>query len=820
MTAEHNPNNSEAMRALQSRVSQLEAQLYAERKEKEKYKRQLEETQDVLKHAQTLLGDAVIKESLSRQKLQSRSEPPQKRQKLNPTIGSAQGPQPEIITIDLTLDEVKDEPMQDVKAETNENQVQPAQIPIAQEVPVTGQIEGDTKHNINEDQAPTLQITSSSETGARTASPVIINNLEMAGIQTRREQPPHSVQTDTLAEVPAETVSSVNEPSIQVTSSTDSIRALPSVIIYTNADTPTTKVGSEQPHISTHEAAPTSEVPQTENQTESLASDHQNVSVSENMTLGVKTEIIEKQAEIVEDYTPATNGVTLSEICEAEGEPAINIVEKSTLPASTASNSVGISLTSNFENLKVSCGSDERHGNSETRFSSALALNIRSRLNQNQDFELISLESRIAERERLPSDSVPDILPTHISASLSVQAQTPLASSSGTQSSIHKRTKFTERASLPRARLYNPHIRTTRVHIPNSKKSMKMDDGPSLSISVVENYLKSSPDLDIIPPPLDLEVSRVFLRVNYGGSDMQFLQHFHADKNPSGNVIRQVVFPQLGLNPYMPSSPGKSGLIFASRHEIVENPPWTVFRRNKEKAVWRYLGEYESVIVGVITPEQFRSQLDSVQHQWASHILGCKKHDVYVAMRARIALRKAGRIPVTCLSTAEENAEEGKELVKTEMARYRSGRGLPLVREEVVEAFRKGDEAIDIIKMQCVKYDHVFANDMRDKSLNEAGASTASKRTTAASGAPPRNVRKTTRLATKRTNNARLPVSLSTPPTTDPPVNDDLDEVEIIDVVSTPNVGVGGGFRKEDWWHDDYESLDDDQYGSGDDYVP
>ena len=52
-----------------SASSPVEAQLHAERKEKEECKSQLEKTQEVLKHAQTLLGDAVIKESLSRQKV-------------------------------------------------------------------------------------------------------------------------------------------------------------------------------------------------------------------------------------------------------------------------------------------------------------------------------------------------------------------------------------------------------------------------------------------------------------------------------------------------------------------------------------------------------------------------------------------------------------------------------------------------------------------------------------------------------------------------------------------------------------------------------
>ena len=58
----------------------------------------------------------------------------------------------------------------------------------------------------------------------------------------------------------------------------------------------------------------------------------------------------------------------------------------------------------------------------------------------------------------------------------------------------------------------------------------------------------------------------------------------------------------------MPSAPGHPGLIFASRHEILENPPWTVFRKGSSgsrKAVWLYLGDYECELVGKMTGTEF-----------------------------------------------------------------------------------------------------------------------------------------------------------------------------------------------------------------------
>lgn len=107
----------------------------------------------------------------------------------------------------------------------------------------------------------------------------------------------------------------------------------------------------------------------------------------------------------------------------------------------------------------------------------------------------------------------------------------------------------------------------------------------NLSPSVIETYLQSLSPLAIFPPPLDIEVSRAFLHAAYGGSDRTWLQHIPAQRNPSDRSRgRQIVFPMLSLNPAMPSRPGMPGLIFASRHEILEDPPWTVFCKRSDAA--------------------------------------------------------------------------------------------------------------------------------------------------------------------------------------------------------------------------------------------
>lgn len=70
----------------------------------------------------------------------------------------------------------------------------------------------------------------------------------------------------------------------------------------------------------------------------------------------------------------------------------------------------------------------------------------------------------------------------------------------------------------------------------------------------------------------------------------------------------------LDCNPFVPLNPGEPGLIFASRHEILSDPPWTVFvkRTNASPAVWSYQGEYGCTLCGTMTVEEFTSQTQKV----------------------------------------------------------------------------------------------------------------------------------------------------------------------------------------------------------------
>ncbi|KAF5311337.1 hypothetical protein D9611_012628 [Ephemerocybe angulata] len=246
---------------------------------------------------------------------------------------------------------------------------------------------------------------------------------------------------------------------------------------------------------------------------------------------------------------------------------------------------------------------------------------------------------------------------------------------------------------------------------PRPPHKFKEEEVFALPAADVETYLADAPPLPIDPAPSALHVPRNFIYLAYGGSPYQFLQYIPAERNPSqtGSGRRRLVFPMPEMNPAMPLHPGESGLLFASRHEVLSDPPWGVFRKNLDggEARWLYLGEYESVLVGRMTKAQFRMQRATVKARWAKLIIEQKAFECYTCMRARIALRKHGLLV--------GNEEEVQALIANEIDQIENGEGLELGEEDVIRAFDMGEEAIDIIRMKCVAYDRVFADSIEEK---------------------------------------------------------------------------------------------------------
>ncbi|KAK0459151.1 uncharacterized protein EV420DRAFT_305628 [Desarmillaria tabescens] len=243
-------------------------------------------------------------------------------------------------------------------------------------------------------------------------------------------------------------------------------------------------------------------------------------------------------------------------------------------------------------------------------------------------------------------------------------------------------------------------------------------------LSQIENaHLKNAIHYTIHPPPPDgFYVPRVFIADTYGGSAYQFLQTLK-----TRNI--KCVWPKKCLNPLVVDAPGAPGLMFASRLEIVESKPWHVFgeRQVEKQTRWEYMGKYESVVSGRIEAEEFAGQSEEVKTQWGKLLLSSKKADAYVAMRARIALKKHGlRIDDDSVDREMEAITKKmrkrpvyKEMTKDEkrqlMKEIKARKPLAITAEEIVDAFCSGDEHIKILRMECVGYDHVFVKDMQEK---------------------------------------------------------------------------------------------------------
>ncbi|KAJ7689956.1 hypothetical protein B0H17DRAFT_599853 [Mycena rosella] len=248
-----------------------------------------------------------------------------------------------------------------------------------------------------------------------------------------------------------------------------------------------------------------------------------------------------------------------------------------------------------------------------------------------------------------------------------------------------------------------PPVKRQRTSTTGNVKKVKKE-AFTVPQNFIDVHLNNTPKLEINPVSLVvLYVSRAFLREEYGGSDQQFIQRFRCTDDT--NTGRALVFPQADLNPFLPSRPGEPGLIFTLRREIADGEPWALFCKDHPSAtaVWRYMGNYRNSPLGQSTAKQFQSQTPACQRRRGEQIAKAQKWPAYVDMRARIALRKAG--------LADDPEAVAREVTKI-TGKGKKGTPLGLTPQDVIDAFSRGEEALDIIKMQCVSYDHEFVADM------------------------------------------------------------------------------------------------------------
>jgi hypothetical protein len=177
-------------------------------------------------------------------------------------------------------------------------------------------------------------------------------------------------------------------------------------------------------------------------------------------------------------------------------------------------------------------------------------------------------------------------------------------------------------------------------------------------------------------------------------------------------TARAVVLAQPGQNPFLPGYPGASGLLFASRHEVLQGVHMLFVKLEpesiKETPLWEYRGDFKSVLSAKMTPAEFKMQRDNVNNllsladvmqsthtpkqvkaHWARHILAAIKWPCYTSMRARIFLRRQGCLPL------EKEAQA--TAVNQEVQKICSGRGGSVSPAEVIDALTLGDE----VRLNC-----------------------------------------------------------------------------------------------------------------------
>lgn len=150
--------------------------------------------------------------------------------------------------------------------------------------------------------------------------------------------------------------------------------------------------------------------------------------------------------------------------------------------------------------------------------------------------------------------------------------------------------------------------------------------------------------------------------------------------------------------------------------------------------MWYYLGEYESELCGEMSAEQFRDQPQKVRFivhfpsssirnvltgscqakdAWAELLIKGKAFDVYVAMRARIALRKHNIIPLERqvledgkpAETDEQVAVRSQSILDDEIKAIKQNKGLEVESEDIIRAFSRGDEVCVMTSSSSASYD-------------------------------------------------------------------------------------------------------------------
>ncbi|KAF9005798.1 hypothetical protein BDZ89DRAFT_1079926 [Hymenopellis radicata] len=197
----------------------------------------------------------------------------------------------------------------------------------------------------------------------------------------------------------------------------------------------------------------------------------------------------------------------------------------------------------------------------------------------------------------------------------------------------------------------------------------------------IESLLRGVPALAV--PNLLCKVRRNFLTSTYGCASQGFY----------GYIAPIRIRPALpdAIQPGSALGPGRPGLVFSVQRKMLEHTASLFVKETAAVAVWKYYGEYRSVICGTMEKKLWMMQTIELRTSWAAKILR-QNMPCYRSMHARIKLRKAGR-------AVTDDAV-------FDLMQKKSNHGLSV--PDVLHALDKGEEALDIIRMECVSYDEPF----------------------------------------------------------------------------------------------------------------
>ncbi|PBL03231.1 hypothetical protein ARMGADRAFT_1069794 [Armillaria gallica] len=240
-----------------------------------------------------------------------------------------------------------------------------------------------------------------------------------------------------------------------------------------------------------------------------------------------------------------------------------------------------------------------------------------------------------------------------------------------------------------------------RPIIPKNKKDKSTFIPPK---ELVASLISHVPLFTSEPPPhAHCIVARRLLLEKYGVAPQAFLGHLKPGRTSSLNK-HMVALPQKRYNPALPSQPGAHGLLFSMRHHVV-GQTFALFVKEGTQALWTYYGEYKGVLCGKVTKQVFIDQADEVKQDWAQKIL-VQKSDEYLSVKARISLRKCGQ------SVTDSNVKNEMDRLKV-MPKNRQD----LRSRDIIDALVRGDEGLEIIRLECVGFDHSLVEDIRMEGL-------------------------------------------------------------------------------------------------------